>query len=178
MRQNASNNILVASLRPFSASDLKLLAGNGLFSKIAWLIPVQGTDIPRDLTLRLDSQVFLYDWSSYKGLVNVTEIYAIKGEQMYFRGGMDRLLSSFNKGGRHRVNYVGQFSNGSGLVVPQKSMYERRRDMSGVTLINSVLSWDPICILHKFGNGTILADGYFASIYKMLEKVSDHPGVR
>ena len=76
-------------------------------------------------------------------------------------------------GGPRRSQLVGTWKAGKGLEVPQPQMFERRKDLSGVTIINTLLPWNPICIMHEHENGTLYdASGLFLGIYKLLEEVS------
>ena len=68
---------------------------------------------------------------------------------------------------------MGTWEAGKGLEVSQPQMFERRKDLSGVTIINTLLPWNPICIMHEHENGTLYdASGLFLGIYKLLEEVS------
>ena len=71
-----------SSNRPFSSSELTALSGANLLSSLAWLIPLQGTEIPH-VRLGLQSQIFLYN-NSHDGVIDVTEVYDIKSET-YFK---------------------------------------------------------------------------------------------
>ena len=64
--------------RPFSSSEMTALTEENLLTSLAWLIPLQGTAIP-NVPLGLDSHIFLYN-SSHDGIIHVTEVYDIKGE--------------------------------------------------------------------------------------------------
>ena len=67
---------------------------------------------------------------------------------------------------------MGMWDSENGLGVPQPQMFERRKDLSGVTIINTLLPWNPICIMHEYENGTLYdASGLFLGIYKLLEEV-------
>ena len=68
---------------------------------------------------------------------------------------------------------MGTWEAGKGLEVSQPQMFERRKDLSGVTITNTLLPWNPICIMHEHENGTLYdASGLFLGIYKLLEEVS------
>ena len=67
------------------------LSQANLLSSLGWLIPVQGTVIPK-IRLGLDSHIFLYN-ASHDGVIHVTEVYDIKGENngiTYSRGGCSK----------------------------------------------------------------------------------------
>ena len=54
------------------------LSEANLLSSLGWLIPVQGTVIPK-IRLGLDSHIFLYN-ASHDGVIHVTEVYDVKSE--------------------------------------------------------------------------------------------------
>ena len=57
---------------------------------------------------------------------------------------------------------MGTWEAGKGLEVSQPQMFERRKDLSGVTIVNTLLPWNPICIMHEHENGTLYdASGLF-----------------
>ena len=69
---------------------------------------------------------------------------------------------------------MGTWDKAKGLEVSQPQMFERRKDLSGVTIINTLLPWRPICIMHEWENGTLYdASGLFLGIYKLLAEVCD-----
>ena len=67
---------------------------------------------------------------------------------------------------------MGTWDKAKGLEVSQPQMFERRKDLSGVTITNTLLPWTPICIMHEWENGTLYdASGLFLGIYKLLAEV-------
>ena len=137
--------------RPFSSSEITALAGENLLSSLSWMIPLQGTIIPR-IRLGLDSHIFLYN-ASQDGIIRVTEVYDIKG-------------------GPHRTLTVGEWTRNSSFSVPEPNIYDRRKDLSGVTLINSVLPWEPVMIFEAGQNGIQKLDGFMYRLYIILQGVS------
>ena len=75
-------------------------------------------------------------------------------------------------GGRHRTQTVGKWTRNASFLVPQPNIYERRKDLSGVTLENSILPWDPVMIIKKQGNGKLILDGFMFSVFNILQGVS------
>ena len=76
-------------------------------------------------------------------------------------------------GGPHRTLTVGKWTRNESFVVPQPNIYERRKDLSGVTLINSVLPWEPVMIFEEYDNGTQKLDGFMYKLYKILQGASE-----
>ena len=59
-------------------------------------------------------------------------------------------------------------------MVPQPNIYERRKDLSGVTLINSVLPWEPVMIFDVGRDGIIRnLDGFMYRLYMTLQAASN-----
>ena len=75
-------------------------------------------------------------------------------------------------GGPHRTLTVGEWTRNSSFLVPQPNIYERRKDLSGVTLINSVLPWEPVMIFEEGGSGIRNMDGFMYRLYTILQGVS------
>ena len=78
-------------IRSFSSSEMIALSEANLLSSLGWLIPVQGTVMPK-IRLGLDSHIFLYN-ASHDGIIHVTEVYDIKGENngiTFSRGGCSK----------------------------------------------------------------------------------------
>lgn len=78
-----------------------------------WYVP-KSLPIPDDLTLRLDSQLYIYDFLD-DGLIGIDEFYAIKKIQY-----------------QQNVGFWNGISNE--MNVSQFSLYERRSDLRGVLL--------------------------------------------
>ena len=75
-------------------------------------------------------------------------------------------------GGPSKRQHVEMWSKSEGLEVTQPQMFERRKDLSGVTIVNTLLPWTPICIMHETKNGTLYdASGLFLGVYKLLAEV-------
>ena len=67
---------------------------------------------------------------------------------------------------------IGKWTRTAHFLVPQPNIFERRKDLSGVTLKNSILPWQPAMIIKKHVNGKIILDGFMFSIFNILQGVS------
>lgn len=54
---------------------------------------------------------------------------------------------------------TGSWTAQSGLDVSHKSMFERRKNLSGITITDSVLPWPPITIVEKDTQGDLYQTG-------------------
>ena len=61
-------------------------------------------------------------------------------------------------GAHKKISRVGTWSEG-GMDIHTKNVYERRRNLTGVTLITSVNSWSPVSILKEDDNSEIHQSG-------------------
>ena len=76
-------------------------------------------------------------------------------------------------GGPHTTLTVGNWTRNASFLVPQPNIYERRKDLSGVTLINSVLPWEPVMIFDVGRDGIIRnLDGFMYRLYMTLQAAS------
>jgi hypothetical protein len=82
------------------------------------------------------------------------------------------LFLLFSPGGEQINQNVGTWTSLRGLVVPQSRVFERRKSLTGVTLINVVLPWAPISLVHVGENGTITSTGLFMELVDNLKQVS------
>ena len=130
---------------------MRFLNEKGILINMSWLIPEEGTVIPRDLHLRLDSIVFLYSTNGSENWV-LREIYGIKGLTQ-------------------RSNQVGEWSENEGLIVPQPYIYERRKNLSGISLTNGINEYSPICTVKTDSDRNITAGGFFGAVYNTLQNV-------
>ena len=92
------------------------------------------------VSLRLDSNVFLYDDN-----LNLLEAYSVKG-------------------GNNIMNKIGSLENGK-LLVKDFFKWNRRTNLQGAVLVNTVINWLAV-VRH---NGTHL-NGFLGDIMKYLEK--------
>ena len=77
------------------------------------------------------------------------------------------------KGGPLRSQVIGSWSIQDGLKVNQKNMFERRKDLSGVTVINTVLPWVPISVIEEDDVNGMSQSGIIHSCHTMyIEKVA------
>ncbi len=85
-------------------------------------------------------------------------------------------MKLFALDGPPRIQSVGTWSRSAGLEVPKPQMYERRSNMSGVTLINGVTHFYPMTILSWEGEGDnkkiVNMTGVLGSIANTLKDVS------
>ncbi len=109
-----------------------LLPSLGLGADTVWLVPERGgEDAPE--ALRLDSNWIDLRQSEEEGggadpAVVLTELYRIN------RGGV---LSA----------HLGTWSRAGGVRIPQESKWERRRDLAGTTIVNTVNTWHPFTLI-------------------------------
>ena len=118
---------------------------------MSWLIPEEENVFPGDLSLRLDSQIFLYSINGSEDVI-LSEIYGIKGKNT-------------------RPKKIGNWSKSQGLAVLEPQIYERRKNLSRVTLINAINEWNPICTINWDSDGNMYAGGLFGAVHKVLQSV-------
>ncbi len=96
-------------------------------NRIVWLInEVQNIEtVSSNLPLTLESNLLAFEFDNVTENVNISEIYSIKSNN-------------------ERRNHFGYWNTQEGLAVPEPVIWERRSDLSGVTLINTVLDWKPM----------------------------------
>ena len=76
--------------------------------------------------------------------------------------------------GPTRTQKVGTWSKGNGLLVPEPQIYERRKNLTGVTLRNTVIEWNPLVLLAKDSEPT----GFMGEIYDLLKQVCLYNSVK
>jgi hypothetical protein len=74
-------------------------------------------------------------------------------------------------GGPIKFQQIGTWSDSAGLAVPHPVMFDRRTDLSGVTLVNTVLTWAPVSIV-KSENDTRVVSGLIMGLVEILQDVS------
>ncbi len=95
----------------------------------------------------------MYVFRSSDNDVSISEAYAVKD-------------------GPLRSQLVGAWSIQGGLTVPEPQIYERRRNLTGVTLINGLLNWYPITDFERAGNGTLVnVRGLMPGAFRLLQQV-------
>ncbi len=79
----------------------------------------------------------------------------------------------FSLGGPYRSQYVGRWlSANDTMEIAQPNVFERRRDLSGVTLRNCVLQWAPVSyVFDKEGHDLVETNGLFMNLLDMLRAV-------
>ncbi len=144
---SGSGPVLVAC-QSINFSDVRL-ARRHFESNIVWLIPSTPDNMlaAEELPLSLNSNLLLYsDGDLQEKAVDIVEVYSVK------------LLS--------KRNNFGTWTPEKGLIVPQPSTWERRKNLTGITLINTVLEWNPMNML---ANGTTI--GLFPEVLSALQQV-------
>ena len=88
------------------------------------------------------------------------EAYAIKGNFIEEANSWVLALNAtLITGGHPRLITTGSWAKQSGLVVSHESMFERRKNLSGITIIDSVLPWPPITIVENDNQGELYQTG-------------------
>ena len=72
---------------------------------------------------------------------------------------MEALITTLITGGPPRFLITGSWTLQSGLDVSYKSMFERRKNLSGITITDTVLPWPPITIVEKDAQGELYQTG-------------------
>ncbi len=170
-----SGHSLVLSLVDLPPLVLRGLATAGSLEALEWHVP-RTTDVPGDLSLRLDSRLFLYNVSSRSEQLTLSEIYAIKGELNL--SSMSILVLSLScLGGSAMTKHVGEWiqsANGSStLSVSMPNLFERRKDLSGIVLKNCVLGWEPISFVIKNTDGSLNTTGLLVNLLTNLQQVNN-----
>ena len=103
--------------------------------------------------------------------VTLHEAYAIKGKrELAIKKKIYQwsfIYDSTILGGYPKLLNVGTWTVEHGLEIPTKSVYERRKNLTGVTLITSVNSWSPVSILEEDVNSELHQSGT-KSIYVII----------
>ncbi len=78
----------------------------------------------------------------------------------------------FDAGKDLREGKVGTWSESGGLSIPTPELFERRKNLSGVTLRNSMMAWEPVYFSIKSSDGTAVHhDGLMNDIILMITEV-------
>ena len=89
--------------------------------------------------LRLDSMLFVFDLCSQQtGTVTIDEAYRVKA-------------------GPLKRSPFATWEQENGLTIPEPNIWERRRHLNGLELVNSYLTWKPFTF--DDGNGTLIGGG-------------------
>ena len=109
-----------------------------LFNKgLTGLISELDVNISLNMTLRLDSR--LYTYKSEGNKIDLKETYAVNGKK--------------------KVQTVGTWRGSTGLVVPTKSMWERRSNLEGMSISVATVASPPMQILHYDTTGESITGG-------------------
>ncbi len=108
-----------------------------------WLLPHEMLD-PREIRTRFDSDVFLYNVSSFSssdGRATWHEAFSVKGEHRF-------------------VSELGTWTRLGGLRVPTPNVWERRQwFLRGVPLRGVLLPWPPYTYAEADGSGDLVTRG-------------------
>ena len=126
-------------------NDMQLF-NKGLTGLISELDVASGLN----LTLRLDTRLYMY--TSSVNTISLTEVYAVNGKK--------------------KVQTVGTWRGNTGLIVPMKSMWERRRNLEGILIRVATISLPGLHEIHysKSGESVIGGSGMFLEPLNILEK--------
>ncbi len=102
-----------------------------------------------NLSLSLDSRVYLY--TELSNSISLEETYAIKNGPLV-------------------TNQVGVWTAKSGLQIDTPQIWERRGDLRGVALIDSLLEFKPLAEYIYHGKNLIGATGLFVDVLKALSE--------
>ena len=130
---------------------------------VAWLLSDETSDGTGFSGLRLDSRVFTYTFVNSSHNIILNELFRVKDgpikRQFYGKWTTEDSI--------HQEEEEEEAGEGS-LKVPQLAMWERRTDLSGVILVDTVLEWKPFLILDNNGNFA-LTTGAMADFLKALQ---------
>ena len=62
-------------------------------------------------------------------------------------------------GGKILNQVIGKWLPNLGLQLPELNMFERRNNLTGVTIINTVLPWPPLTVVGKDNDGRLYHSG-------------------
>ena len=71
-------------------------------------------------------------------------------------------------GGPPKLLIAGTWSPQYGLNVSHKSMFERRKNLTGITITDTVLPWPPISIVDEDDQGELYQSGITCTLFKSL----------
>ena len=171
-------NLLAISLIPIDQDEIIKLISSGLLEKIYFLTELPtSTQLLNNVSLRLDSKygyykenianlkmcflkIRLFFYQRSKGQIDLHEVYAVKGKLSALQMYNGRLVSFLKLEGHPRSQIMGRWTSDLGLeLFNHKSMYERRKNMSGITLGNTVLPWAPLSIVKEDVNSNVHLSG-------------------
>ncbi len=126
-------------------STLQLNKGE-LGADVVWLAPSTPDTMSaaEQLPLNLNSNLLLYTDGGHQN-VSISEAYAVKSH--------------------FRTKSFGTWSRNGGLAVPEPAKWERRKDLTGIVLVDSMLEWVPM----NFWESDERASGFFPDILFELQ---------
>ncbi len=126
-------------------------------SSVVWLIENDPSSVPSDIAtkhpLSLESNLLVYDHDDARGITSIFEIYCVKSQVP-------------------KKTLLGYWSESGGLLVPEPTKWERRSNLSGVTLVNVVLEWEPMI---NVAEDNVMLTGLFPDI---IHAIQDYLGFR
>ncbi len=165
-----SLNIAVLSLSHFNLEEqdnwfknnLKSVEDSWIISKKAKLLKYTpyGTWIVNTIEesskkrLRLDSSVYEYKCDEGNSIISLNEIYAVKNK--YIMENQKVVQYDANE------NQITYFAN--------PFMWERRQNLTGITLINTVLEWDNFMFIEE-KDGKTLHNGFLPQLVYSVQKI-------
>ena len=129
-----------------------LINDRQLFNKgLTGLISELDVNVSHNLTLRLDSRLYIYKSEGNKFVLK--ETYALNGKK--------------------KVQTVGTWRESTGLIVPTKSMWERRSNLEGMSIRVATVSSPPMEILYydKSGESITAGGGLFLEPMNILATI-------
>ncbi len=147
IRDHSQNATVLVACQDLDFLGAQLSEGH-FAPDVIWLAPASEDNIvaSEQLPLSLYSNVLLYsEGAEHEENITVTEVYSIKSHH-------------------RRNNSFAQWTK-SGLVVPEPATWNRRSNLTGITLVSTVLEWNPFSIMRP--NGTIT--GFFPEILNALQ---------
>ena len=146
--------VVVGAGKGNSSCHEKLLPLLGLGSNVHWLLtgidPL--TNIPKEL--RLDS-----NWYTIHDMFGTHNSYRVKEQYRVKQGNVI-------------TSDLGSWTQEDGLIVVIPNKWERRSDLNGALLVNTVLNYDPLSILEKdrmVNKDRMDYDGFMADLFFFLK---------
>lgn len=163
-------NIAVLSLSHFTIKEQENWFKNNLKSvEDSWIISEKarllqftpyGTWIVNSIEesnkkmLRLDSSIYQYKCNDDNSVLTMNEVYAVKNK--YVMENQKVVQYDANE------DIITYFAN--------PFMWERRQNLTGITIINSVLEWDNFMFIEE-KDGQILYNGFLPELVKSMQKI-------
>ena len=181
---------MVISLSTLSSRELFDLSESGYLQRFSWYMPK--IDFGSRIRLRLDSKVFTFERGSgytldllkpktsyrvyylYRNSIEIFEHYSVKGSTCDCTLTKHQYVCKLYRAGPPlRSQFVASWLIPTKtLLVLQSELYERRRNLTGVTLVNTILPWPPIIAMDVDGEGRPSnPSGLMHGIYELVRQV-------